>query len=366
MTNNEFDEKISNIVSEETLPFNEGNWVRMQQKLDKTRNHKFIVMPFLYKSYAAGLFLMIATAYYFYSQQRDEVINKAISNIDQLNFGKEEYPTKQTNQVNTSAKSITPILAKNTKRKNAATEFNKDEIVFDNVVDTNTSVKTSVVANAKNNFGKNEQPKTVLPFENYDPVLKQRRITFGINTGMALYQSYNSFAAGLTIKNKVTKNISIQTGLGFVQGHQNITVKHVIITETPVIIPSDTGQTPTMHKTISESFEEYSRNLPYIQFNPGISIQIYKRLHGVVGIDIQRIVINTSTLDSINQHLAVTGKKVPQTDAGITLNMSYLITRNIGVGISYRNSLAGKAKDNTEYIKRNYSLIQVQYLFNRR
>lgn len=364
MTNKEFDKKVFDIVAEEVIPFNEDNWADMQQMLDKKKPRRLMLIPLLYKPYAAAAILLaVVGTLYFFMQQETGVVNNQMATIQDQVIKYQDPPIIQ----NESRINVAP--ARNTARidnqqKIKATEEAMQPVLAAIVTDTAEHVNNVATTATKNSPEKKHIPSNVLypPIDYTDKL--HRRITLAINTGMALYQSYNSFAAGLVVKNKITERISIQACVGFVQGRQDVSVKRVDITEIPVIEESDTGQTIQVQRTITERYEEYSRNLPYIQFNPSVSVQIFKRLHGAVGVDIQRLVINKTGLDTMNRHLGEVGKKVPETDAGITLNTNYHITKNISFGLSYRSSLAGAATKDIEYIKRSYFLMQLQYIFN--
>lgn len=364
MNNKEFDKKIFDVVAEEVIPFNEDNWANMQQMLDKKSSRRLMLIPLLYKPYAAAAMLLaVVGALYFFLQEDGEVINNQTSGIQQQVIKHQHAPIIQNEQqITVSPITNTVRIVKEQKIK--ITEQSAQPVFIATVTDTPALENNVTATTTKTLREKNNAPSNMLypPLDYTDA--RHRRITLGINTGMALYQSYNSFAAGVVVKNSITERISLQAGVGFVQGRQDVSVKHVDITETPIFGTSDTGQTMQVLRTVTERYEEYSRNLPYIQFNPSISVKIFKRLHGAVGVDIQRLIINKTALDTMNKHLGEVGKKVPETDAGITLNANYHITKNIGFGVSYRSSLAGAATNDIEYIKRSYFLMQLQYIFN--
>lgn len=364
MTNQEFDKKIFDVVAEEVIPFNEDNWADMQQMLDKKSTRRLMLIPLLYKPYAAAAMLLaVVGTLYLFMQQDVQVANTQPSVARQEVIKHQHVPiiqNEEQNNVTPIGKSVR-IVKEHTVR---VTEEDVQQTLTATVTDS-VAQETNVAATVtKTSPEKNRTPANMLyPPADYTDV-RHRRITLGINSGVALYQSYNSFAAGLVVKNRITERISLQAGLGFVQGRQDVSVKYVDVVETPVFGTSDTGTTFGVERTVTERYEEYSRNLPYIQFNPSVSVKIFKRLHGAVGVDIQRLVINKTALDTMNKHLGEVGKKVPETDAGITLNANYHITKNIGFGVSYRSSLAGAAANDIEYVKRSYFLMQLQYIFN--
>lgn len=364
MTNKEFDKKIFDVVAEEVIPFNEDNWAGMQQMLDKKSTRRLMLIPLLYKPYAAAATLLaVVGALYFFLQQEDNAVTNQtpITHEDVINH--QHAPIIQNEQqIAVAPITSTSRIVKQQKIKTVE-QVVKPSLVA-TVTDTLAQENNVAATVTKTSPEKNRTPSNMLyPPPDYTNV-RHRRITLGINTGMALYQSYNSFAAGVVVKNRITERISLQAGLGFVQGRQDVSVKHVNITETPIIGVFDTSQKPQVLRTVTERYKEYSRNLPYIQFNPSVSVKIFKRLHGAVGVDIQRLIINKTALDTMNKHLGEVGKKVPETDAGITLNANYHITKNIGFGVSYRSSLAGAATNDIEYVKRSYFLMQLQYIFN--
>ncbi len=370
MNNSEFDKEITRVVADETVAFNEANWERMQAMLDgnKENMHKMMLLPVLYKSYAAAATILFAviSILSLYTPKENIVVRQITNN-------KQESPATNEPSSTVNHQPATVQIATTNKLHNTekvlVLQKNKPEDVAKQVTD-----------NTPNAVAKEEATHTDKPTEKLPSTKKQNtlplylpyhdhktyaRTTFGINTGMAVYQSYNSFAAGIMLNNRLDSRVSIQTGLGFVQGRQDVSIKHVDITEEPIVVITDTSQTPGIKRTVTERYEQQSRNLPYIQFNPGVSVKLYKKLHVVAGVDIQRVITDDATINTINEHLATTGKKLPKTDVGATVSLSYLLTKNIGAGISYRNSFAGKADNNTTYIQRNYFLIQMQYIFNR-
>ncbi|OSZ79408.1 hypothetical protein CAP35_14470 [Chitinophagaceae bacterium IBVUCB1] len=366
MSNNEFDKILQRVVDDETIPFNDANWQRMQAMMDDRKDtKKLLILPIIYQSHAAAaavLFAVVGILSYYTSQQSSIVVKKNSTFRQAIPSTPPAIITDDT------------VVAPNTYTSSVTTSKQAKQI------DKKITPKTAINQEIENNIAVTNDEATHTPTTTIKPEKKYEHLplympyqeqpktagaVFGINTGMAVHQANSGFAAGVTIKNKITNRISIQTGLGFVQGRQNVSVKHTNITEEPIVIISDTSQTMGIQRTVTESYEQYSRNLPYVQFNPGVSFKLTKKIHIVAGADIQRIITDDATLRGMNEHLATIGKKIPKTDVGTTISLSYLITKNIGAGVSYRNSLAGKADDNTEYIKRNYFLFQMQYIFNR-
>lgn len=370
MNNSEFDKEIIRVVADEIIAFDEANWERMQSMLDgkKENMHKMMLLPVLYKSYAAAATILFAviSILSLYTPKENIVVRQITNNKQEPPATNE--PSSAVNHQPTTVQIATANKQFNTE-KALVSQRNETEDVAKQVTDKTPD------AIAKEDNTHLDKPIQQLPSTKKENILPlflpytdhktYAKTTFGINTGMAVYQSYNSFAAGIMLNNRLNSRVSIQTGLGFVQGRQDISIKHVNVTEEPIVIITDTSQTSGVQRTVTERYEQQSSNLPYIQFNPGVSIKLYKKLYVVAGVDIQRVITDDATINTINEHLATTGKKLPKTDVGATVNLSYLLTKNIGAGISYRNSFAGKADNNTTYIQRNYFLIQMQYIFNR-
>lgn len=367
MNNNEFDKKIADIVAGEDIPFNEDNWVAMRHLLEKKGSRKLLLLPFLFNPYsaAAAVFLILITSVYFLVHQPAAPINDIVTTHQPA---VEHIPVpalRDTPSYNTPiVVNATPITDKKKVRRPVAEA--EQPVISAHVATEDSSMpveKTVVIAHEPKPDKADKQLRDYFPVFD-DEGKRHNKLVFGINSGVALYESNNSFAAGLLVKNRVNEKLSVQVGLSFVQGRQNVSSRQVGVVEHMAWVNTDTGRIPGVATTVTERYEEYSRNLPYIQFNPSVSVKIFRKLYGAVGADVQRLIINKTTLDTMNKHLGETGKKVPQTDAGITLSMGYSITKNIGFGVSYRSSLAGAAGDKIQYVKRNYFLVQLQYLFN--
>lgn len=368
MTNSEFDKRLSDIVSEETIPYNEDNWERMQQRLDtKSKPDKLLLLPLLYKKTAVAAALAASvTAWYLYPSHNENTVVSTTTHTKQPTI---EYTTTPETITTTNTLPATPILtqeAKNTEKtilekRNVAEQSNYNETKQSN---NNIATNESPVFQFDKPGFKRETNNGYLPL--YDDAPHIQRTVFGINTGMAMYRNHNSFAAGLSISNKISNRISISAGLGFVQGQQDVTVKHITITEEETIVPSSADDTIMKITTVSERYEQYSKRLPYLQFNPSISVKVFDKLYANVGADVQRIIASQNTIDTINKHLAEGNKKIATTDFGATASLNYMVTRNIGMGVTYRHSLLNKSSDGKEFIKRNYFLVQLQYVFNRK
>lgn len=366
MTNSEFDKRLSDIVSEETIPYNEDNWDRMQHMLDSKQKPKtLLLLPLLYKKTAAAAAIAAAiTAWYLYPATNKETI--IVNNNTHTIQNTIEYTT--TPETITTANNISVIT-------NVQTAKTTEKAILEK---RSVAEQTNYEAEQKNeNVATNNQPvfqfdkpgfkkeKNNTGWMQYDEP-RVRRTTFGINTGMAMYKNHNSFAAGLSISNKLSKRITLNAGIGFVQGQQDVSVKHITVTEEEVIVTSDVTDTVMILTTVSEKYEQYSKRLPYIQFNPSVSVKVFDKLYVNAGADIQRIITSQNTIDEINKHLAENNKQVPATDFGATAGIGYMLTKNIGMGATYRHSLMNKTSDGKEYIKRNYFMVQLQYVFNRK
>ncbi len=366
MTNREFDKRLSDIVSEEMIPYNEDNWERMQHMLDSKQKPKtLLLLPLLYKKAAAAAAIAAAiTAWYLYPNANKETI--IVNNNIQQNAI--EYTT--TPEAITATNNV-PIST----RVQIQTAKTTEKAILDKrtvAEQTNYEAEQKNIPIATNNEPafqfdkpglKKEHTEYILPL--YDEP-RARTTTFGINTGMAMYKNHNSFAAGLSISNKLNKRITLTAGLGFVQGQQDVSVKHTTVTEEEVIVPSDITDTVMKLTTVSERYEQYSKRLPYLQFNPSVSVKVFDKLYVNAGADVQRIITSQNTIDEINKHLAENNKQVPATDFGATAGIGYMVTKNIGMGATYRHSLMNKTSDGKEYIKRNYFMVQLQYIFNRK
>lgn len=367
MTNREFDKRLSDIVSEEMIPYSEDNWERMQHMLDSKQKPKtLLLLPLLYKKTAAAAAIAAAiTTWYLYpvTNQETIIVN---NNIQQnaIEYTTTPEASTATNNVPIST-SVQIQTAKTTEKvileKRVVAEQSNYEAEQKN---------TPVATNNEPAFQfdkpglKKEHTEYILPL--YDEP-RVRSTTFGINTGMAMYKNHNSFAAGLSISNKLSKRITLTAGLGFVQGQQDISVKHITVTEEEVVISSTVDDTiKRTTTTISEKYEQYSKRLPYLQFNPSVSVKVFDKLYVNAGADVQRIITSQNTIDEINKHLAESNKQVPATDFGATAGIGYMVTKNIGIGATYRHSLMNKTSDGKEYIKRNYFMVQLQYIFNRK
>lgn len=367
MTNSEFDRRLSDIVSEETIPYNEDNWQRMQQRLDtKSKPDKLLLLPLLYKKTAVAAALAASvTAWYLYPSTNENTVVSTTTHTKQPTI---EYTTTPETITTTNTLSVAPIQTQEAKniektileKRNVAEQSNYNETKQSN---NNIATNENPAFQFDKPGFKKETNNGYLPL--YDEPYS-RRTTFGINTGMAMYKSHNSFAAGLSISNKISNRISISVGLGFVQGQQDVTVKHVTITEEDVIVPSDVTDTVMKITTVSERYEQYSKRLPYLQFNPSVSVKVFDKLYANLGADVQRIIASQNTVDTINKHLAEINKRVATIDFGATASLNYMVTRNIGMGVTYRHSLLNKSSDGKEFIKRNYFLVQLQYVFNRK
>jgi len=363
VNNNEFDKRIADIVAGEDIPFNEDNWAAMQHMLGKKGPRKLLLLPFLLNPYsaAAAVFLIIITSVYFLVNQPVESANDIVTTHQPA---VEHIPVDEL--PDTASYNITPLVNATPKQKVKKRVAEVEQPVIAAHITTEDSsmpVKKTVVAQEPKPHKADKQLRDYFPVSD-DEDARHNKLVFGINSGVALYESNNSFTAGLLVKNRINEKLSVQVGLSFVQGRQNISSRRVDVAEHMAWVNTDTGMVPGLATTVTERYEEYSRNLPYIQFNPSVSVKIFRKLYGAVGADVQRLIINKTTLDTMNKHLGEAGRKVPQTDAGITLNMGYNITKNIGFGISYRSSLAGVATGKVQYVKRNYFLVQLQYLFN--
>lgn len=363
MTNSDFDKKIQDVFAEAEMPFSEDNWALMQQRLDKKSPRKLLFLPLLYKPYAAAALLAVAASLYFFT-----------SNIDKQDatFASATAPVTYTTA---PAAPVDTIIAldNNLQPADIATHNNSIAILPQQpavqvqeifaVHDSLTS-PAEEAAPAEQPVVNNSRENLPVFLPHFEDERIKRKVTFGVNTGMAIYESQNSFAGGFVVKHHISSRVAIHAGLGFVQNRQSASVKHTVVTETPVVRPSDTSLGITTVRTETEYYEQYSKNLPFIQFNPGLSVLVVKRLTGTVGADVQRILIGNNMLDTINKHLAAEGKKVAGIDAGVTVSANYSITKNIGLGLSYRNSLMGMSDGNLQHVKRNYVLVQLQYIFN--
>ncbi len=368
MSNNEFDQKIADIVAGEDIPFNEDNWAAMQHMLEKKDSRKLLLLPFLFNPYSASaavLLIMITSVYFLVRQPAESVTGNIVSThqpaVEHLPVP--ELPDTILHNAVPVAKAA--YVADKQKARKPVAEVEQPIMVAHTTTEDSSMPVEKAVAETQ----EPKPHKVDKPLRDYFTVLdeedtRHNKLVFGINSGVALYESNNSFAAGLLVRNRINEKLSAQVGLSFVQGRQNISTRQVNVVEHMAWVNTDTGMVRGVATTVTESYEQYSRNLPYIQFNPSISMKIFRKLYGAVGADVQRLIINKTMLDTMNKHLGEAGKKVPQTDAGITLNMSYSITKNIGFGVSYRSSLAGAATGKVQYVKRNYFLVQLQYLFN--
>ena len=375
MTNNEFDRKINEVVSDETIPFSEENWGRMQQMLDKKSPRRLILLPLFYKPIAAAAAMVaVVVTVYFATRPGDDIIQQQVNNSqNQPAIVKKSIPQTTEAKEDTAQPVIIMQPSIQPAHHNAPQPLVRHEksneqkvppVAEDNIAPQQEHI--AVTPQDKTQPHKSNKPTQQFAYPHYDDeeAGRQSKLTVGINSGMTFYQSQNNFAAGLVVKNKLSRRLSVQAGVGFVQSRQNATIKNVVVTEEPIISPSDTSFILGYETTVTETYEAYSKNLPYIQFNPGVSIAVFNRMSATVGVDLQKAAVSNSVIDTLNKHLMAEGKKMPSIDAGLTFNLNYNITKNIGFGVSYRNSMAGKASDNIQYIKRNYFLVNLQYIFN--
>lgn len=364
MNNNEFDKKITDVVDEAQMPFSDDNWAAMQQMLDKKSSRKLLALPLLFKPFAAAAAVLVLLAsLYVFTQQAGNTADKTIAKTEQPAIMQlpEPAPLPNTIEKDLAIAKTYPVIAQ--QQKPTTAELKRQPVLVAQADTEDSSLPEENIIVATEQKSSPHKPQTSLndyyPVDEYDDN-QGGKVTFGVNTGVAMYESSNNFTAGLIVKNQLSNRVSLQAGLNFVGGRQSVSVKHVDVS----YVPSDNGLYTEPKKVETERYEEYSRNLPYVQFNPSVSVQLFKKLYGAVGADVQRLIINKPALDTMNQQLAEVGKKIPQTDPGVTLSMNYRITKHIGMGVSYRNSVAGIATDNIEYVKRNYFLVQLQYIFN--
>lgn len=364
MNNNEFDKKITNVVDDELVPFNEDNWDAMQRRLDGKGSRRLLLLPLMIKPFAAAAAVLILLgSVYIFTQQGGDIADKPIAGTEQSATMQipDITPLPDTIEKDVTITKTHPLIAQQQTTTIAEQKPKPVLVVQADIEDSSSAEENIIVATEQ----KSSPGKPYVSLNDYYPVddydeTNKGKITFGVNTGVAMYESGNNFTAGLLVKNKLSNRVSLQAGLSFVGGRQNVSVRHIDVSYEP----SANGLYTEPKKVETERYEEYSRNLPYVQFNPSVSVQLFKKLYGAVGADVQQLIINKTALDTINQHLAEVGKKIPQTDPGVTLSINYRITKHIGMGVSYRNSLAGIATDDIEYVKRNYFLVQLQYIFN--
>lgn len=367
MTNSEFDKRLSDIVSEEAIPYNEDNWQSMQHMLDSKQKPKtLLLLPLLYKKTAAAAAIAAAiTAWYLYPATNNETT--IVNNNTYTQQNTTEYTT--TPETTATANNISVSTAVQIQTAKTTENAILEKRAVAEQTNYEAAQKNENVANNQASFQFDspsyKKEKNNIAWMLYDEP-RARRTTFGINTGMAMYRNHNSFAAGLSISNKLSKRITLNAGLGFVQGQQDVSVKHVTVTEEEVIVTSDVTDTVLKLTTVSERYEQYSKRLPYLQFNPSVSVKLFDRLYVNAGADVQRIITAQKTIDDINKHLAENNKQVAATDFGATAGMGYMVSKNIGMGITYRHSLMNKTSDGKEYVKRNYFMVQLQYVFNRK
>lgn len=370
MIHNDFDNKLNQVVSEESVPFNEENWKRMQQMLDKKASRRLMVLPvFLKTATATAAAIAVIVSVYFATRPE----HKNLANHTPVPSSGQDVVLRDTSTVVNETASALPTtqgaqssaVRKVKKTTITATSDIKKEdtpVAIDEASPNEEKhiANTSPRVQPEKNTKMDDQPGYFLP----DEPDEQSRISLGINSGMAFYDAQNSFAAGLVVKGRINSRVSLQAGLGFVQTRQTVTTTQYMVTEEHIVVFSDTSQTAGVQRTVTESTEEYSKNLPYIQFNPGVSVLVFKKLGVTVGADLQKAAVSNSVIDTLNKRLETTGKKMPSIDAGLTLNLNYNITRNIGFGVSYRNSILNKAPGDMVYVKRNYFMLQLQYVFH--
>ena len=252
MTNNEFDTSLQKIASEEILPFDERNWELLKARLDEKPNRKALLLlfPFSIKQWAAAACLTLglgAGIWHFSTNKTNEPIVAATETMQQKNIPQVNSTTTIDTNSTTAA---TPVIVSNQNAKPHTNPVHQQNTAAAN---TNTQPHTIPVPAPESNSNialhtapqnNRKQPNQPLPFHDYYEPKTEKRTSLAVNGGL-VFQNRNNIAAGVTIRNRVSRTISIETNLRYMQGQQAIPFKNEKVTETPRIVTTDTGATIT-------------------------------------------------------------------------------------------------------------------------
>ncbi len=367
MTNNEFDTSLQKIASEEILPFDERNWELLKARLDEKPNRTalFFLIPFSAKQWAtaACLALSLGAGIWHFSGNKTNVPVVTVAEKKQAPSIM-PAPVVTIHDTNNSITN-TAVVARKQNIPHSPTLLHKSSSLD---ADTNTpdrALPTPTMQKgddmAINGVPKpNTKQQQPLPFNDYYEPKTDKGMSLSINGGFA-FQNRNNIAAGVTVRNRVSRTISIETNLRYIQGQQGIPFKNEKITEVPRVVTTDTGSVMEIHRQVETWYEQHSRSTPYLQLNPAVNIKLHKKINSSIGLDVQKILVANSTLASWNERLALESKKIPEVDPGVVLNINYSLTKRIGCGVAYRESMLNLGTGNIKYINRDYFMIQLQY-----
>lgn len=368
MTNNEFDTSLQKIASEEVLPFDERNWELLKARLDEKPNRKALLLlfPFSIKQWAAAACLTLGLGAGIWHFSTNKTNGPVVTSTE-----KKQTPSfipSPAATVQDTNNSITNIPAVTDKQniQHSPTPLYKSSIATADTTVPNSAPPIPTLENANNTALNsvpklnNKQQKEPLPFNDYYEPKTDKSVSLSINGGLA-FQNSNNIAAGVTIRNRVSRTISIETNLRYVQGQQSIPFKNEKITEVPRVVLTDTGSMMEIDRQVETWYEQHNRSTPYLQLNPAVNIKLHKKINSSIGLDVQKILVANSTLASWNEKLAIESKKIPEVDPGVVLNINYSLTKRIGCGVAYRESMLNLGGGNMKYINRDYFMIQLQY-----
>lgn len=368
MTNKEFDLALQQIEASETFPFDEHNWDSLNKRLDNKERRKLLLLPFLNaKQWAAAAFagsLIVITSLYIHYAISHHENNPNQSIAESIASNTPVKPTAHNNtpKTRTAAKlnayttrNTAPITRQLISKQEPENTINNEAT---NIIDTSKDLPVADSKKQITDAFKKTEPRPYYFMEELPS--HAHKMGLSLNGGIGV-SGGGAIAAGVIFRNRLSRTISLETSIGYAQGSQNILVKNEGLAFDPGNSAHDTSH--VMGVTSEESktwYEQHKRTLPYLQFSPALSIKVHQKIRATIGVDLQRLLIDARKLDDINDELRSSNKKLPQLDPGVTAGLSYAITKRIGAGVAYRQSVVN-ITSGKDYISRNYFLVQVQY-----
>lgn len=368
MAKTDFDNELQKKFTEETLPFNEHQWQQLQARLDK-KERGMLLLPFIPAGYrpmaaAASVVFVIIVVLFMIPQPEKGTVEKNITVIE----NKQALTPEVTDEINTDAIPVETRTVVKQVAKPRVTHTIHD--IIRNDIDTTTVMKQPVVYNeepVQTIAKQGRQLKEGLPRFDFNelPQNYKNDMSLSLNGGLTLVESGRGFQAGIAIRNNVSHNISIETSVSYLHGSQQVFNKNELIKIEEVIVQSDTGSYQSYDTTVIAWLESSSRNLPYAQLSTALSLRVHKKLNLSLGPDLQKVLLTGDNLSSLNKQLSAETKKVPSWDVGVGLRVQYILTKRIGCGISYRESITDIINPGEHYVNRDYVLFQLQYILVR-
>ncbi len=368
MAKTDFDNELQKKFAEEPLPFNEDQWQELQARLDK-KERRVLLLPFVPATYrqmavAATVVFAIVVIWLIVPQREKGIAEKNITVIEP----KQPVASEVTPENNTD----TILVATNATVKQVVKPrvINTTHDVIHDDIDTTTGVQQSFVEDdqpVRTTAQQRRQPKGDLHRFDFNelPQKYNNDISLSLNGGLTFIESGRGFQAGLAIKNSISHNISIETSVSYLHGSQHVFNRNERIEVEEVIISSDTGSYQSYDTTVVAWFERSSRNLPYAQLSTAMSLRLHKKLNISLGPDLQKVLLAGDNLAKLNDQLSHESKKVPSWDIGVGMRIQYALTKRIGCGVSYRESITDLVNPGDNYVNRDYVLFQLQYILVR-